>query len=78
MKNPTITRHLDKIEEYVYKTLQKDEMDLVQLFERLNQYTNLETISSYAKRNNMSYNGVKKCRNIIELFGVKFVYDNSL
>ena len=53
-------------------------MDLVQLFERLNQYTNLETISSYAKRNNMSYNGVKKCRNIIELFGVKFVYDNSL
>ena len=41
MKNQVITRHIDKIEEYVYKTLQKDEMDLVQLFERLNSYTNL-------------------------------------
>ena len=69
-------RHLDKIEEYIYKTLQRDEMDLVQLFERINTYANLETISNYAKRNNLSYNGVKKHRNIITLFGVKFVYDD--
>ena len=77
MKKSTTTRHIDKIEEYVYKTLQKGDMDLVQLFERLNRYADLETISSYAKRNNMSYNGVKKCRNIIELFGSKFVFDNE-
>ena len=76
MENPVIQRHLSKIEEYVYKTLQRDEMDLVQLFERLNSYANLQTISDYAKENNMSYNGVKKYRNIITLFGVKFVYDD--
>ena len=76
MENPIIQRHLSKIEEYVYKTLQRDEMDLVQLFERLNDYANLKTISDYAKDNNMSYNGVKKYRNIITLFGVKFVYDD--
>lgn len=76
MENPIIQRHLSKIEEYVYKTLQRDEMDLVQLFERLNDYANLQTISDYAKENNMSYNGVKKYRNIITLFGVKFVYDD--
>ena len=76
MENPIIQRHLNKIEEYVYKTLQRDEMDLVQLFERLNDYANLQTISDYAKENNMSYNGVKKYRNIVTLFGVKFVYDD--
>lgn len=75
MEKPITERHLDKIEEYVYKTLQRNEIDLVQLFERLNTYANLETISNYAKRNNLSYNGVKKHRNIITLFGVKFVYD---
>ena len=76
MEKPITERHLDKIEEYIYKTLQRDEMDLVQLFERINTYANLETISDYDKRNNLSYNGVKNNRNIVTLFGVKFVYDD--
>ena len=65
MKNSVIAGHINKIDEYIYKTLQNDEMDLVQLIERINSYANLETITSYAKRNNLSYNGVKKCRNCL-------------
>lgn len=48
---------------------------LVQLFELSGLYLNASTISNYAKENNMSYNGVKKFRNIKTLFGVKFVID---
>ena len=77
MESPVNTKHLDKIEEYVYKTLQKNELDIVQLFERLTPYANFKTISQYAKDNNLSYNGVKKTRNSVTLFGVKFIPDNE-
>ena len=40
-------------------------------------FLNLQTISDYAKENNISYNGAKKFRNNIELFGVKFVIEND-
>lgn len=76
MKDTINNKHLDKIEEYVYKTLCKGELNMVQLFERLNTYANLKTISQYAKDNNLSYNGVKNNRKIVELFGVKFVSDD--
>lgn len=77
MKKTVTERHLDKIEEYVYKTLCKNELDIVQVFERLSIYANLKTISNYAKDNKLSYNGVKKNRKIINLFGCKFVADNN-
>lgn len=48
---------------------------LVQVFELSGTYANIQTISNYAKQNNMSYNGVKNYRNIIELFDTKFVID---
>ena len=77
MRNPVNKRHLDKWEEYVYKAICKDELDVVQLFERLNVYANLKTISQYAKDNKLSYNGVKKHRETITLFDCKFVADND-
>ena len=49
---------------------------LVQLIELSGLFLNLQTISDYAKNNNISYNGVKKSRKIKTLFGVKFVIDN--
>ena len=70
-------RHLDKIEKYVYNAMKSDELDIVQLFERLEIYANLKSISQYAKDNKLSYNGVKKHRKIITLFGCKFVADND-
>ncbi len=48
---------------------------LVQIFELSGTYLNISTITNYAKENNMSYNGVKKFRNIKTFFGVKFVID---
>ena len=49
---------------------------LVQIIERAGSYLNLETIPEYARKNKLSYNGVKKCRQIIEIFKNKFVIDN--
>lgn len=50
--------------------------NLVQIIEHIGSLLNLQTISDYAKENSMSYNGVKKFRNVINLFGTKFVIDN--
>lgn len=77
MTNPVNKRHLDKLEKYVYEKICEDGLDVVQLFERLNIYANLKSISQYAKDNKLSYNGVKKHRKIIKLFGCKFVADND-
>jgi hypothetical protein len=72
--------HINKIDEYVYKCLQKNELsndDLVQIIERINGYLNLKTIQKYANDNKISYNGTKKHRKIIHLFGCKFIADND-
>jgi len=46
---------------------------LVQLFELSGLYGGFETISNYGKIYGISYNGVKKTRNIKTIRGVKFV-----
>ena len=72
-------KHIDKIEEYIYKSILKKELkesDLVQLIERINTYLNLKTISNYSKDSHISYNGAKNHRDIITLFGCKFIADN--
>lgn len=71
--------NIKEIENLIEEKLFKGEitaLDLVQLFERLNPYTSLKTIPQYAKDNNISYNGAKKCRDVVKLFGVKFIMDN--
>jgi len=50
---------------------------ILECFIELGNILNLKTIPDYAKENNMSYNGVKNNRKIIELFNVKFVIDND-
>ena len=54
-----------------------DNNSLLQLFEVMGQYLNLQTIPDYAKRTGLTYNGVKSTRMIKEIFGVKFVIDND-
>lgn len=49
---------------------------LLQLIELGGNYLNIATIADYAKKHNMSYNGVKNNREIKEIFNVKFVIDN--
>jgi len=60
-----------------FETDQLDNYSLVQIIELGFSYLNLMTISDYAKKNNLSYNGVKKCREIITIGNVKFVIDND-
>ena len=50
---------------------------LVQLIEVIDSYGIIKTIPDYAKENDLSYTGVKKCRKIKTLSGVKFVIDNQ-
>ena len=51
--------------------------DLVQFIASVGKYLGLQTLPDYAKENKMSYNGVKKFREIKEILGVKFVIDND-
>lgn len=72
--------HTDKIKEYIGKVIHKGELEnegLVQIIEQCGDYLNLRTISDYARVNNLSYNGVKKCREVIKIFNNKYVIDND-
>lgn len=51
--------------------------DLVQIIEQCGGYLNLKTRSDYAKENGISYNGAKKHRQNIKLFGSTFIIDNK-
>ena len=45
-----------------FETDQLDNNSLVQIIEHCGGYLNLQTISNYATKNNLSYNGAKKHR----------------
>ena len=51
--------------------------DLLQFIEVAGAFLNLQTIPDYAKAKNISYNGAKNHRNVVEIFNVKFVIDND-
>jgi hypothetical protein len=73
-------KHKEKIQEYISKVMYKGDLsnaDLVQIIELCGGFLNLKTISTYSKDNNISYNGVKKFRDIVEIFGCKLVVDND-
>lgn len=75
-----IKQNTEKLISFVEDKFIAGELDnnsLLQLFEVMGQYLNLETIPNYAKRTGLTYNGVKCTRMIKEIFGVKFVIDNE-
>lgn len=66
--------------EWLEKKMQSGELSnngLVQFIELTGRFLNLETISDYARKHKMSYNGVKNHRQTVVLFGVTFVIDND-
>ena len=80
MNNTEIQHNTSKLLEFISDKFQNNELDndsLVQIIELAGSYLNLKTISDYAKANKMSYNGVKKFRDIKEIFNIKFVIDNE-
>ncbi len=73
------TTNGEKLEKFIYEKFDKNELsneDLVQVIELCGLLLNIQTIPDYAKSNAMSYNGVKKNREINKIFNVKFVIDN--
>ncbi len=73
-------KNTEKLKTFIANKFEKGELDnesLVQLIELSGMYLNLKTIPDYANDNNLSYNGVKKYRNIKTLFNTKFVIDNQ-
>jgi len=71
-----ITVSGDNILKQIFETRLSND-DLIQIIELCGSQLNLMTITNYAKENGLSYNGVKNYRNTIELFGVKFAFDND-
>lgn len=80
MKTLDITDKGKKLCDFVTEKTMNGELtnkDLLQLIEVAGAFLNLQTIPEYAKAKNLSYNGVKNHREIIEIFNVKFVIDND-
>ena len=69
-------KSIEKLEQAVFEG-RLSNTALVQIIELAGSFLNLQTISDYAKTNGISYNGAKKFRQNITLFGVKFVVDND-
>jgi len=80
MKNSTISSNGQKLLSFLDDKMMDGNFtneDLVQFIESVGKYLGLQTIPNYAKENNLSYNGVKKFREVQEILGVRFVVDNS-
>lgn len=76
----TTIENTEKLLSFVAEKFETNELNnesLIQLIELCGNYLNIATIPDYAVRNNLSYNGVKKFRNVVEIFGVKFVIEND-
>lgn len=70
----------EKILKNIAKGMENDLLsngELVQIIELCGSYLNLCSRTEYAKQNNISYNGAKKCRTNITLFNHNFIIDNQ-
>ncbi len=70
----------DELKNFIAEKFEAGEINnqsLVQIIELCGQYLNLQTISDYARKNKLSYNGTKNFRTVVNLFDVKFVIDND-
>ena len=71
---------MNELNTYIDKAVKLNRLsndDLVQIIEQCGSYLNLKTVTDYAQAKGMSYNGVKKFRQVRRILGVKFVIDND-
>lgn len=69
-------KNTDKLNKEIVSLEQSmDKNQKIELLKKLGRELNLTKVKDYAKSNNLSYNGAKKCRNPITLFGIKFISD---
>jgi hypothetical protein len=72
-------RNIDNIKTLIGKTYQEGDIsdyDLVQIIELCGCYLNPLTISDYARKEGISYNGAKK-HPTVNIFGIKFIFNNK-
>lgn len=67
---------VDKFAKYLF-TKNPENADVVQIIELALDYLNAETIGNYSKNSGLSYNGVKKCREVVNSRIGKYVIDNE-
>lgn len=75
----------DKIIQHLCERVQNNELtndEIINIIESLSCYLNLETISHFAKRKALSYNGVLKQietgkLKTIDFFSIKFIVEND-
>ena len=70
----------EKLKNFIAEKFESGEINnqsLVQIIVLCGQYLNMQTISDYARKNNLSYNGTKNFRTVVNFFNVKFVIDND-
>lgn len=75
-----IQQNTSKLLSFVADKFENGKLDnesLVQLIGQCGGYLNIQTIPDYAKTHRLSYNGVKKCRNVRKIIGIKFVIEND-
>lgn len=80
MENTKIQDNTKNLMLFIADRFEKGDLgndSMVQLIELCGAYINLRTIPQYARESGMSYNGAKKYRKKVELFGVKFIVDNE-
>ena len=75
----TLTK-IDKLLNFIENKYSDEEINstnLVEVIKLCGQLLNLKNIPTYCKDNNISYEGARKYRNVIILFGNKFIIDNE-
>lgn len=71
---------VNKICEHLGERIESGDLsnsDIIRIIELCGTYLNIKTRSAYSKENNISYNGAKKFRYNVNIFGVKFIIDNK-
>ena len=74
--NELTAKICDRLSDYIMDG-QLSNANAVQIIEHVGAYLNLKTRADYAKTNKISYNGAKKHRHNVTLFGCKLVVDNE-
>jgi len=70
----------NKIKASIDDAMMNDELsndDLVELIKHLGAYGNIMSVKEYSDQNNITVQGVYNHRNVVNLWGFKFVVDND-
>ena len=70
----------NKIKSSIDDAMMNDELsndDLVELIKHLGAYGNVMSVKDYSNQNGITVQGVYNHRNVVELWGFKFVVENN-